>query len=145
MRIRLSVSVGALAALATGAALGQDLSKLPNDELCIAMAVSMIQGDQPTKDAVRTALKQRGEVCEPADMYLKIGQARLQFLQAQQGQVAQQAAAAEQAKADRDAHIRKAGQAWLIYQAQQDAQRRANTPKTTTCSTFFDTVTCDTR
>lgn len=145
MRIRLSIAICAIGALTTGAALGQDLNKLPNDELCIAMAVGLIQGDQPTKDAVRPVLEQRGEVCEPADMYLKIGQARLQFLQAQQGQVAQQAAAAEQAKSERDAHIRKAGQAWLIYQAQQDAQRRANTPTTTRCRTVFDTVTCDTR
>lgn len=145
MRRYAGKAVGAALALMAGSAVAQDLTSQPNDELCIVMAVGMIRGDQATKDAVRPILEQRGERCDPADMYLKIAEARLQFLQAQQSQVAQDAATEQQRKADRDARIRNAGQAWLIYQAQQDAQRRASFPKTTSCQTFGDSTTCNTR
>lgn len=130
--------------LTAAPALAQDFTSLPNDELCIAMAVGMIQGDQPTKDAMRPILEQRGETCAPAETYLKIAEARLQFIQAQQAKAAQDAAAEQQRKADRDARIRSAGQAWLIYQAQQDAQRKADFPKTTRCNTFEGMTTCHT-
>lgn len=135
----------ALLLLSPFAGMAQDLKSQPNDELCIALAVAMIRGDQTTKDSVTPLLEERKEACAPSDMYLKIAEARLQFMKANQAQVAQDAATEQQRKADRDARIRSAGQAWLIYQAQQDAQRRANFPKTTTCSTFANTTTCDTR
>lgn len=144
MRNGMRFSIASSLLLLACTALAQDLSSQPNDELCIAMAVGMIRGDQATKDAVRPILEQRGEDCAPSETYLKIAEARLQFLQAQQAQVAQDAATEQQRKADRDARIRGAGQAWLIYQAQQDAQRRANFPKTTTCNTFGGTTTCNT-
>ena len=133
------------ALLLAGQVAAQNLSSQPNDELCIRMAVEMIRGDQAAKDALRPMLEQRGETCAPPDMYLKIAEARLQFLQAQQTQAVNDAGLEEQRREDRAARIRAAGQAWLIYQGQQDAQRRSNTPSTTTCNTFAGTTTCNTR
>lgn len=129
----------------TSAASAEGLSTQPNDEICIALAVAMIRGDQAVKDEARPLLEQRNETCSPADMYLKIADARLQFLNAQQQGQQMAALEEQQRRSERDARIRTAGQAWLIYQAQQDALRRSNAPKTTTCRTFANTTTCDTR
>lgn len=139
------LSVGVMLALAPGFALAEGLASQPNDEVCIALAVAMIRGDQAVKDEAKPLLEERNETCAPAEMYLKIAEARLQFLNAQQQGQANAALEEQQRKSDRDARIRAAGQAWLIYQAQQDAIRRNNAPKTTTCRTFAGTTTCETR
>lgn len=131
--------------LLPGTVFAQGLRAQPNDELCIALAVAMIRGDQAVKDEAKPILEQRNETCAPSDMYLKIAEARLQFLAAQQQGASNAAMEEQQRQSDRDARIRAAGQAWLIYQSQQDAIRRNNAPKTTTCRTFGGTTTCDTR
>ncbi len=143
MAARISLMIGL--ALLAAPAHAEDLASKRNDELCVSLAMSMIQGDRAAKDELQPVLVQRGESCAPSDMYIKIAESRLRLQQAGQNQAALDEVAEQQRRSDRDARIRAAGQAWLIHQAQQDAQRRANFPKTTTCRSFANTTTCDTR
>lgn len=131
--------------LLSGAAGAEGLESMPNDELCIAMAVGMITGNQEIKDTTRPELERRGEICAPADMYIKIAEARIGFMQAQAGRAPPPPL--QPPEPSWRNRIGAAADAFLIMQRQQQEQRRQNTvvPSTTTCNTFEGMTTCHTR
>lgn len=131
--------------LLSSAAAAEGLDAMPNDELCIAMAVGMITGNQDLKDTTRPELERRGEICAPADMYIKIAEARIGFMRAQAGQAPPPPVEPPEPSWRR--RVGAAADAFLIMQRQQQEQRRQNTviPSTTTCNTFEGMTTCHTR
>lgn len=113
---------------------GSPVSAMPNDELCITFAAQLITGAEDSeKIPIAQELSQRGEACEPPEMYIKIAEARLRMAIARSEGEAQQALAAEDAKQERNARIRALGRGLLQMQGQQDAERRQNRPTTTHC------------
>lgn len=131
--------------LLSGGVGAEGLDAMPNDELCIAMAVGMITGNQDLKDTTRPELERRGEICAPADMYIKIAEARIGFMRAQAGQAPPPPAPLPEP--NWRSRVGAAADAFLIMQRQQQEQRRQNTviPSTTTCNTFEGMTTCHTR
>lgn len=134
----------ALALLSAASANAADgIQAVPNDELCIAMAVGMITGSQEVKDSVRPELERRSEICAPADMYIKIAEARIGFMQAK---AAEPQPPAPEPRPSIRQRIGQAADAYLEFQRQQQLQRQTRpAPTTTTCNSFEGTTTCHTR
>lgn len=131
--------------LLSGSVGAEGLESMPNDELCIAMAVGMITGSQELKETTRPELERRGEICAPGDMYIKIAEARIGFMRAQAGQAP--SPPPQPPEPSWRSRVGAAADAFLIMQRQQQEQRRQNTviPSTTTCNTFEGMTTCHTR
>ncbi|WP_423176270.1 MULTISPECIES: hypothetical protein [unclassified Stenotrophomonas maltophilia group] len=133
----------ALALLSAASANAADgIQAVPNDELCIAMAVGMITGSQEVKDSVRPELERRSETCAPADMYIKIAEARIGFMQAK---AATPQPPAPEPRPSMRQRIGQAADAYLDFQRQQQLQRQTRpAPTTTTCNSFEGMTTCHT-
>lgn len=129
------------------AAAAQDWASKPNDELCISLAVQMISGQDSGKQALIDELTTRGEDCSPSDMYIKIAQARLEFIAARARDQAQPIAATQSDDDSFRRGVGRAAQAYLLLQQQRQAEINANRPITTTCrhNDMMGTTTCDTR
>ena len=132
----------ALALLYAASANAADgIQAVPNDELCIAMAVGMITGSQEVKDSVRPELERRLETCAPADMYIKIAEARIGFMQAK---AATPQPPAPEPRPSMRKRIGQAADAYLELQRQQQQRQTRPVPTTTTCNSFEGMTTCHT-